>query len=82
LGIGTYIGATLSHKIKADSNDIEIPNEFMKWIYAAHEVQDGLVIRRGKEIAFWLNIPLAEVRKKWALLDDVLKKKTINTFAL
>ena len=81
-GIGRFLNSTLHKEIVANPNDIDIPNQFMRWVYGEVDgkevVLDGLVKRRGREIAMWLNIPLSEVRQKWTLLDDVLKKEELK----
>ncbi|HTB99872.1 MAG TPA: lysozyme [Ferruginibacter sp.] len=74
-GSGRLQGSTLYRMILADPNDINIPNQLMLWIHAGKAVLDGLIIRRGKEIALWKNRPLSEVRQKWELLDESLKRQ-------
>lgn len=81
-GIGQFLSSTLHKEIIANQNDIDIPNHFMRWIYGEvngkEVVLDGLVKRRGNEIAMWLNCQLSEVRSKWTLLDEVLKKEELK----
>jgi len=70
--------STLLKKIKADPNDITIPNEFMKWIYSGGRVPvEGLIRRRGKEIALWLGVTLDEVATRWTALKEVMTKQHI-----
>jgi GH24 family phage-related lysozyme (muramidase) len=81
-GFGRFENSTLHEKIKKDPKDIMIPAEFMKWIYENIEgketVMGGLVIRRGREIALWLNCTLAEVATKWVLLKTWMEKENIT----
>lgn len=72
-GSGRLQGSTLYKLLLADPNDVTIPNQFMLWIHAGKNILEGLIIRRGKEIGLWLNIPLSEVRQRWVLLDEALK---------
>lgn len=70
--------STLLRKVKADPNDITIPNEFMKWIYSGGKVPvEGLIRRRGKEIALWLDVTLDEIATKWVALKEVMIKQHI-----
>lgn len=51
LGFGNLLMSTLRKKILDNPNSPEIEKEFMKWIYADHKIQKGLIARRRSE---WL----------------------------
>ena len=49
VGIAAFRNSTLCRKVKANSDDPVIRNEFMKWIYAGSKKLQGLVKRRAEE---------------------------------
>ena len=49
LGTGALNKSTLLKKVKANSNDPSIRNEFMKWVNAGGKKLNGLVRRRAAE---------------------------------
>lgn len=49
LGTGAFIGSHLLIKINSKSPCSEIKDEFNKWVYAGHKVNEDLVQRRKKE---------------------------------
>lgn len=49
VGIAAFRNSTLCRKVKANSDDPAIRNEFMKWIYAGSKKLQGLVKRRAEE---------------------------------
>lgn len=53
LGIGKLQGSTLLRKVKANSADPTIADEFGRWVYSAGVKLDGLVKRRKVEARFW-----------------------------
>jgi lysozyme len=53
VGIGALQGSTLLKKVNKMPDDVFIADEFMKWVYAAGRIVNGLVNRRKKEIALY-----------------------------
>ena len=49
VGIAAFRNSTLCRKVKANSDDPAIRNEFMKWIYAGGKKLQGLERRRKEE---------------------------------
>lgn len=49
VGIAAFRRSTLCRKVKANSDDPTIRNEFMKWVYAGSKKLPGLVKRRAEE---------------------------------
>lgn len=49
VGIAAFRNSTLCRKVKANSDDPAIRNEFMKWVYAGSKKLPGLVKRRAEE---------------------------------
>lgn len=49
VGVAAFRRSTLCRKVKANSDDPAIRNEFMKWIYAGGKKLQGLVKRRAEE---------------------------------
>jgi lysozyme len=52
LGIGKLEESTLLRLLNMGQYT-EIPSEMKKWVYAAGEIQPGLVLRRAAEAALW-----------------------------
>ena len=49
VGIAAFRNSTLCRKVKANSDDPAIRNEFGKWVYAGSKKLQGLVKRRAEE---------------------------------
>ena len=49
VGIAAFRNSTLCRKVKANSDDPAIRNEFGKWVYAGKKKLPGLVKRRAEE---------------------------------
>ena len=49
LGIGQFLGSTLLEKIKSNPRDLEIVNEFIRWIKINGKPARGLLLRRLDE---------------------------------
>lgn len=49
VGVAAFRNSTLCRKVKANSDDPAIRNEFMKWIYAGGKKLQGLERRRKEE---------------------------------
>ena len=49
VGVAAFRRSTLCRKVKANSDDPAIRNEFMKWIYAGGKKLQGLERRRKEE---------------------------------
>lgn len=55
VGIAAFRNSTLCRKVKANSDDPAIRNEFMKWIYAGSKKLPGLVKRRAEEAEMYFS---------------------------
>jgi lysozyme len=52
IGVPTFKLSTLLIKLNNSQYD-EVPNELGKWVHASGKISQGLVNRRGAEIALW-----------------------------
>lgn len=52
IGFSAFKGSHLLERLNSGNFD-SIPNEFRKWIYSNHKINQGLVARREKEIEIW-----------------------------
>ena len=55
VGVAAFRGSTLCRKVKANSDDPAIRNEFMKWIYAGGKKLQGLERRRKEEAEMYFS---------------------------
>ena len=55
VGIAAFRNSTLCRKVKANSDDPAIRNEFMKWVYAGSKKLQGLVKRRAEEAEMYFS---------------------------
>ena len=55
VGIAAFRNSTLCRKVKANSDDPAIRNEFMKWIYAGGKKLQGLERRRKEEAEMYFS---------------------------
>lgn len=55
VGIAAFRNSTLCRKVKANSDDPAIRNEFMKWVYAGGKKLPGLVKRRAEEAEMYFS---------------------------
>ena len=55
VGIAAFRNSTLCRKVKANSDDPAIRNEFMKWVYAGSKKLPGLVKRRAEEAEMYFS---------------------------
>lgn len=50
VGVGSFTRSTLLRKVKGNSNDATIADEFRKWMHAGNVILPGLQMRREAEI--------------------------------
>lgn len=55
VGIAAFRNSTLCRKVKANSDDPAIRNEFGKWVYAGSKKLQGLVKRRAEEAEMYFS---------------------------
>ena len=55
VGVAAFRRSTLCRKVKANSDDPAIRNEFMKWIYAGGKKLQGLERRRKEEAEMYFS---------------------------
>ena len=55
VGVAAFRNSTLCRKVKANSDDPAIRNEFMKWIYAGGKKLQGLERRRKEEAEMYFS---------------------------
>lgn len=55
VGIAAFRNSTLCRKVKANSDDPAIRNEFGKWVYAGSKKLPGLVKRRAEEAEMYFS---------------------------
>ena len=55
VGIAAFRNSTLCRKVKANSDDPAIRNEFGKWVYAGKKKLPGLVKRRAEEAEMYFS---------------------------
>lgn len=55
VGIAAFRNSTLCRKVKANSDDPAIRNEFMKWVYAGGKKLQGLERRRKEEAEMYFS---------------------------